>query len=304
MPCLNLDLDYFSHPKTKRLVGLLGRGAEVLPIKLWSYCGKFHSEDGRLTGYTVQEIESIVEWWGKPGESVTALVRVGYLHNEGDAFRIHQWAEHEGHIVAFRERAKVGAQARWSKIKGECLTDATSIAKGGAEQCPIPTKPPDPTGPKNSDAAHPSGDESSAVKTRKRAKPKEPVFPEGVWDRAVAGWGRAAKATHGSDFRWNSRQYKGLRDVLVALDGDIGRFETVAKAWLREPEVGKAKGHPLYQLAEDLNYIESKIAKGTVGHGVTKPTAAERGEFPEERIDLPTKRRSLAGGVSANGNSA
>jgi hypothetical protein len=148
MPYLNLDLDYFSHPKTKRLIGLLGRGAEVLPLKLWSYCGKFHAEDGRLTGYTVQEIESIAEWWGKPGESVKALVRVGYLHEEGDAYSVHEWAEHEGHIVAFKERAKTGAKARWDKLKPECLTDATSIANDEPKQCPLPTTPSVPTKPR------------------------------------------------------------------------------------------------------------------------------------------------------------
>lgn len=150
MPDLNLDLDYFSHPKTKRLVGLLGRGAEVLPVKLWSYCGKFHAEDGRLSDYTVQEIESIAEWWGKPGECVAALTKVRFLHTEPDGFQVHQWREHQGHIAAFHGRAKAAAQARWDKARVECLKHATSNANGEAKQSPIPTiltvpkKPPYP----------------------------------------------------------------------------------------------------------------------------------------------------------------
>lgn len=32
MAYLNLDLDYFDHPKTRRLVGLLGRGKRATMI--------------------------------------------------------------------------------------------------------------------------------------------------------------------------------------------------------------------------------------------------------------------------------
>jgi hypothetical protein len=79
MTSLNLDLDFFDHPKTRRLVGLLGRGSEVLPIKLWCWCAKYHAESGWLTGYSAQEIESILGWWGEPGKMVEAMVKVGFL---------------------------------------------------------------------------------------------------------------------------------------------------------------------------------------------------------------------------------
>lgn len=65
MPYLNIDLDYFDHPKTVRLIGLLGRDADVLPIRLWKYCGKFMAEDGRLIGLSVQEIEAAMGWRGQ-----------------------------------------------------------------------------------------------------------------------------------------------------------------------------------------------------------------------------------------------
>lgn len=72
MTNLNLDPDYFDHPKTNRLIGLLGRGAEGLPIKLWCFCAKYRAKDGNLIGYSPQEIELAVKWWGKPGEAVDA----------------------------------------------------------------------------------------------------------------------------------------------------------------------------------------------------------------------------------------
>ncbi len=87
MPDLNLDLNYFDHPKTKRLIGLLGRGAEVIPIRLWCVCGRLHAESGRLTDYTAQEIESTVEWWGKEGEAEAALLKLNFIAKGGKTTR-------------------------------------------------------------------------------------------------------------------------------------------------------------------------------------------------------------------------
>ena len=121
MPNLNLDLDFFEHPKVRRLVGLLGRGAEVLPIRLWCYCGKYHVESGELTGYSIKEIESIVGWWGKDGEMMKAMITTGFIEGEAGAFRIHDWVETNGHLVAFKKRGKKAAFARWGS-KGKKQT--------------------------------------------------------------------------------------------------------------------------------------------------------------------------------------
>ena len=128
MPYLNLDLDYFNHPKTRRLIGLLGKGSEVIPIKIWAYVGKYHARDGKLTGYSAQEIESIVGWWGNEGEMIAALIKVGFLKNNKDGFYIHDWIDHEGHIVAYKEKAQMMANARWGRESLEDLIDAPSNA--------------------------------------------------------------------------------------------------------------------------------------------------------------------------------
>lgn len=126
---------------------------------------------------------------------------------------------------------------------------------------------PSPAPEEKSDAAHPTGDALPNGKTPKRPKasPKPPAFPEGVWDRAREGWAKAYRHVHGTDFVWDKRQLGGLSKVLNALGADLVRFKAVAVAWLREEERGPVKGHPLWQLATDLNYVLTKIAKGTVG---------------------------------------
>ena len=59
MAYLNLDIHYFTNIKTKRLVGLLGKGAELLPLRLWCHCAEHHAENGELAGYTAQELEEM-----------------------------------------------------------------------------------------------------------------------------------------------------------------------------------------------------------------------------------------------------
>lgn len=136
MSSLNLDLDYFDHPKTRGLVGLLGRGAEVMPLKLWTYCGKYYAEGGRLSAHGVQEIESIVGWWGKPGEAVKGMLKVNFLDHDADGYFVHDWTEHQGHIHALRKRAKHAAEVRWSSLE-----HAPGMLDASGKQCPTSAKP-------------------------------------------------------------------------------------------------------------------------------------------------------------------
>lgn len=134
MENINLDVDYFTHPKTVRLIGLLGRGSEVLPIRLWCWCAKYHAESGLLAGYSTDEIESVVQWWGEKGRFVEAMLKVGLMEqNEAGICYLHDFLERNGHIAAFKMRAKKGAEERWRRVretKADKTTanDATSIA--------------------------------------------------------------------------------------------------------------------------------------------------------------------------------
>jgi hypothetical protein len=135
MPYLNLDLGFPRHPKVKRLVGLLGRGAEMLLIRLWCHCGEHHCETGALTGFSGQEIESIIEWWGERGRAADALVSLGFIDATDSGFVVHDWLEHSGHLAALKARGRANAQKRWRKaIEGVeyASSNATSIAKHAA----------------------------------------------------------------------------------------------------------------------------------------------------------------------------
>lgn len=129
MACINLDLDFFDHPKTRRLIRLLGRGSEVVLPRLWCFCGKYHCEDGKLDELTAQEIETeACRWWGQPGKCVRALVECGFLdRDENGSYIVHDWLVHCGHIPVYRERARKAALKRWG-------LDASSIATSSSSK--------------------------------------------------------------------------------------------------------------------------------------------------------------------------
>jgi hypothetical protein len=116
MADLNLDTNYFDHPKTIRLVGLLGRGAEVLPLRTWCYVAKHHPVDGRLAGYSVQEIEAIAGWWGERGKAVEALIAVRFLDKVKSGYRVHGWKKRAGHIWAYKLRSRKANAAKYKDI--------------------------------------------------------------------------------------------------------------------------------------------------------------------------------------------
>lgn len=131
MAFLNLDLDFFAHPKCARLVGLIGRDSEVFPLRLWAYTAKYHSVDGKLSGYSPQAIERIVQWGGQPGQCVDALAAVGFIDKIGEIdWKVHDWVDYQGHIHALKMRNKKVAKNRWKNLKKQTSTvDTTGIPK-------------------------------------------------------------------------------------------------------------------------------------------------------------------------------
>lgn len=117
MAYLNLDLDYFSHPKVTRLVGLVGVEHVAIPIKLWCYVGKFHCEDGLLASYSAGEVEAAVGWAGESGKLVAALLKVEFLEETDEGYLVHDWLEHGGHLAAFKKRSKKANTIRWKDLK-------------------------------------------------------------------------------------------------------------------------------------------------------------------------------------------
>lgn len=113
MPYLNLDLDYATNVKTIRLVGICGVVAEFCPVRLWMHAGKHHATDGLLRGYSDEEAEAFAGWRGEKGVLISAMIKVGLIHRTDEGLQLHDWADHEGHLGMFKERARKAAKERW-----------------------------------------------------------------------------------------------------------------------------------------------------------------------------------------------
>jgi hypothetical protein len=116
MKSVNVDLNYFTHPKTTRLIRLLGKGAEAIPIRIWCYCGTHMPEDGVLKGFSAAEIEMIAEWKGEPGKAIKALKIVGFLDKKGKDYAVHGWLEHQGHLAVMQRLSDRAREKRWEEI--------------------------------------------------------------------------------------------------------------------------------------------------------------------------------------------
>lgn len=118
MAYINLDINYFDHIKTKRLVSRLGKHAEILPVKLWCYASKHPMLRGRLMTYTPRDVAGVLAWRGDPVKLINVLVELKFLDRIGENdYQIHEWEEYQGHLIAFSERGKVAAKKRWEKYK-------------------------------------------------------------------------------------------------------------------------------------------------------------------------------------------
>lgn len=239
MASLNLTISFFDHRKVKRLVHLLGKGSEILPLRLWVLTAK-DFDDGRLTGISVQEIEGECLWWGRKGRMCEIMLadETRFLEAQNDgSFIVHgldgRWIDEQGHIRAFKERGRKAAKKRW----GDATSNATSITTSNAltvhsiaEQNPVlgPAPPIDPGGDTLDSLVH------SYVN----------AHPRLIWDRKlhanmcklvnVVGWERAKK----------------LVDSSVNFEFPVSYALGIAEREYRQ-NVAK-NGHPKAETAEDL----------------------------------------------------
>lgn len=145
MPYLNLDPNYFDHPKTRRLIGILGVNAEIYPLRLWAYCAKIHPKDGAMRGYSTGEVEAVMGWVGTPKVAVRAMTQVGYLVHTKRGYNCVDWLQHQGHLDAFSRRSASANKIRWDMVRQGL---PVGVQKGKLRNPPtVPSVPSVPTIP-------------------------------------------------------------------------------------------------------------------------------------------------------------
>lgn len=105
---LLVDPVFLRHPKVFRLAGSLGinpREARGVILGLWMFAIMYR-ENGDLTGMTEAEIAGGADWPGDPKGFIEALVAAGLLDREAGLLEVHDWSEHQGKLLATRERER------------------------------------------------------------------------------------------------------------------------------------------------------------------------------------------------------
>lgn len=128
MPSININPDFFTHIKTKRLQTRLGPGSEIYLIRLWCIACRYDPEAGEFAGWTAAELEDQVDWNGEREAMVNAMMDVGFLHKTSKGYYIHDWQEHEGHLKSYRDKARAAHEARRKKKK-EAQANAQEVAE-------------------------------------------------------------------------------------------------------------------------------------------------------------------------------
>lgn len=118
---VQLDADYYDHPKTMQLIATVGPEADCYPPRLWTWCLKF-AKQGILRHPTMLEIAC--RWKGEKGSLHKAMVECGFL--EPDGVTLHGWMERTGKDILRYEQKKESMREYFQKV-GSKNRDAIRI---------------------------------------------------------------------------------------------------------------------------------------------------------------------------------
>lgn len=95
-----------AHPKTQKLARLLGisRPAAVGHLQFLWWWAMDYAQDGALDRFEPIDIAIGGEWDGEPEAFLDALIRAGFVDEEGAGLRIHDWDEYAGRLLEKRRQ--------------------------------------------------------------------------------------------------------------------------------------------------------------------------------------------------------
>ena len=161
---IRLSLEFFDHPKTKKLRKRLGTEAVFCLLKIWTWTAG-NRPGGVLTGLDAEAVELVADWGGEEGALVAALCELRLLEENGGVFAVHDWEDHQAYASRSEERsskARKAAEARWNRAAEvsvntdsdaqgmlndatsnakNMLSDATSMPDACYRQCPRNQEP-------------------------------------------------------------------------------------------------------------------------------------------------------------------
>lgn len=110
---IRIAIDFWQHPKTKKLIRRVGiEGIRSLQI-LWTWAAN-NKSDGNLAGLDEEDIELAADWQGDIGVFFKALVEVRWIDETDSGYALHEWLEHNPWVADDENRSN---KARLSKLQ-------------------------------------------------------------------------------------------------------------------------------------------------------------------------------------------
>jgi len=114
---IRLDAEFVNHPKTKRLIRVLGHEGFYALVSLFSNVAKIYPK-GRLKNCDEIDIADMANWDKDPDKLVAALMdeKIGFLELVDGEYCIHDWEDNQPYVYHSdkrSEKAKKAAEARW-----------------------------------------------------------------------------------------------------------------------------------------------------------------------------------------------
>lgn len=142
---IRINVGFFQHHKTKKLIYKLGHEGVTSLLTLWAYAAQ-NKPKGNLSGMDSLDIALAAGWSGDAERFTSILKDIGFLEIQGETYTIHDWELHNPYAFHAEERsehARKAARARWEQedsMQGACGEHARSNAPS-----PTPTPVPKPT---------------------------------------------------------------------------------------------------------------------------------------------------------------
>lgn len=116
---IRLSLEFFDHPKSKKLKKRLGIEGVMALLKLWAWTAG-NRPNGMLTGLDAEAVELAADWDGEEGAFVSTLLDLRLLDDDDGTFAIHDWEDHQAYASKSEERSRrgaAGAAGKWGQAQ-------------------------------------------------------------------------------------------------------------------------------------------------------------------------------------------
>lgn len=257
LPWIKVKVALPSHPKSLALADELGEPlAWAYAVALWMWASE-HAPDGFIHGaHPDRIVERAVGWRGEPGKLATALLAVGFLNRQSDAFAIQSWDEEQGaHIDKAATDAERKREARRT-VKAKVAKRDPSLSRRSIQKDParvrprersrsrINKPPPTPPPPQQAPLALVTTAEPAPVRQEGGQKLILRSHPTGGHE-----WVQEMRAVRGLEREEMDSRYPAFQLRMVAAHGEEAFFAGIG-LYLDDGTI-RAPGHPTSLFMQD-----------------------------------------------------